>query len=368
VTPLERYQHERSTGLLDPDPVQRAVAALFDGLHARLVARTHPTAPGVLARLGALLRAPRSARRAPRGLYLWGGVGRGKTHLMNAFHEGLPFDDKLRVHFHRFMLRIHAELKSLAGRPDPLREVAARLAAQARVICFDEFHVSDITDAMLLGRLLETLFGHGVTLVATSNVAPRELYRNGLQRARFLPAIDLIETHTEVIEVDGLTDYRLRALERAEIYHCPLDDRAQTALEEAFDSLNPEGVEEGEVLQILGRPLRTRRTADGIAWFDFAELCDTPRSVADYVELARDFHTLLLAAVPHLDDASPDRVLRFIHLVDELYERNVNLIASAAAEPRALYRGKRHAQPFERTHSRLREMQSREYLARKHLP
>ncbi len=354
--------------MLDPDPVQRRIVERLDDLHRRLLAPVGAPPSGLLGGLRAALGLTGRDAVPVRGLYLWGGVGRGKTHLMNGFHDSLPFTEKSRVHFHRFMLRIHAELRTLGGRSDPLRDVAARLAAESRVICFDEFHVSDITDAMLLGRLLEHLFASGVTLVATSNVAPRDLYAGGLQRARFLPAIDLIEAHTDVVEVDAPIDYRLRALEGAEIYHCPLDDRADASLREAFDALQPENVREGEVLQVLGRQLETRRTADGIAWFDFAELCDTARSTADYVEIARDFHTVILADIPALDDRAPDRVLRFVHLVDELYDRNVNLVASAAAPPEALYSGERHAHPFERTRSRLVEMRSRDYLARKHLP
>ena len=287
---------------------------------------------------------------------------------MNAFHDGLPFPEKLREHFHSFMQHIHAELKPLTEMTDPLQTVASNLAGRARVICLDEFHVSDIADAMLLGRVLGGLFKHGVTVVTTSNTAPDALYQDGLQRERFLPAIELIKRHLHVLHLPGETDFRLRALESAEIYHHPLDSAAETALMECFNGLTPEHVEEAQVLAILGREIQTVRCAEGIAWFEFEEICKSPRSTADYIELARYFHTMLIANVVTMGKSHSDEARRFIQLVDELYDRKVNLILSAAVPPDELYTGKRLAEPFKRTRSRLVEMQSREYLHRSHLP
>lgn len=315
--------------------------------------------------LGRLL-ARRRAR--PRGLYFWGGVGRGKTYLMDTFFEALPFPDKQRTHFHRFMRFVHDELAHIERQVDPLKLIAKRLARRIRVLCLDEFAVIDIGDAMLLAGLLEGLFSEGVALVATSNVAPDELYRNGLQRARFLPAIELIKRHSQVVNVDGGVDYRLRALEKAEIYHCPLDGGADRSLRDTFEHVAPEPGVEGDELFIEGRRLRTVRHADGVVWFDFRELCDGPRGTADYIEIARCYQTVLVANVPVLGSAHDDQARRFISLVDEFYDRHVKLVISAAADVDDLYRGTRLSAEFERSRSRLHEMQSHEYLASEHLP
>ena len=363
MSPRERYRAGLAHGVLRSDPAQAALVEELERVHRSLLARRDD---GLLARF-----AHRLGRRgdAPvRGLYIWGGVGRGKTHLVDLFFHASGLDAKQRLHFHRFMQRVHGELKALSGREDPLGIVAARIAKRARVLCFDEFHVSDITDAMILGRLLAGLFEHGTTLVATSNIEPSRLYADGLQRERFLPAIALIERHTKVIQLDGGVDYRLRALERARTWYAPLGPEADRGLAECFRALAPVDVEGGGVLVILGRPVPTVRHAVGIVWFDFETLCAGPRSVADYIEIARDFHSVVLSGIPVLDDERRDPVRRFIHLVDELYERNVNLIASAAASPDGLYRGRRLAEPFERTRSRLFEMQSTDYLGREHIP
>jgi cell division protein ZapE len=236
------------------------------------------------------------------------------------------------------------------------------------VICFDEFFVTDIADAMILGTLLDALFRRGVTLVATSNIPPEDLYRGGLQRARFLPTIDLVKAHTEALQVDGGTDYRLRALEKAEIYHSPLDDDADTNLERWFTDIAPDEGSTGQAIEINGRDIRTRRRADGIAWFDFAELCDGPRSQDDYIELARAFQAVIVSAVPVLDETRESQARRLIALVDEFYDRKVKLIVSAAAPVDTLYRGSRLVREFERTRSRLLEMQSKAYLAAPHVP
>lgn len=363
MTPLERYQHDLLRDDFLPDASQEAAVRHLQSLHDALLA-----AEAVNRSWSARLR--RRLARGPmepvRGLYFWGGVGRGKTYLVDIFYECLPFERKTRMHFHRFMQWVHHELDCLKGRPDPLLSVGERLAAQARVLCFDEFHVADIADAMVLGGLMQALFANGVTLVATSNIVPDELYRNGLQRQRFMPAIELIKRHTRVVNVDGGVDYRLRTLEQAEIYHWPLDAAAESSLCESFLKLAPEPGMEGEILQIEGRTLPTRSCADDVAWFDFTTLCDGPRSQNDYIELARQFHAVLVSGVPVMDDEQADQARRFISLVDEFYDRNVKLILSAAAPVETLYRGERLRFEFERTRSRLLEMQSHDYLARPH--
>ncbi|NIM27614.1 MAG: cell division protein ZapE [Gammaproteobacteria bacterium] len=365
MTPMDRYLAALERGELLPDPAQRRAVEHTQRLFDELVA-AEKSSDAWLQRLRSRL----GAGQPPpvRGLYLWGGVGRGKTHIVNSLYAALPFRDKMRVHFHSFMQLVHQKLRALGQRRDPLLAVADDLAADARVICFDEFHVSDITDAMLLGRLLRALFARGVTLVATSNIAPDDLYLDGLQREQFLPTIELIKSHTEVVHLDGQLDYRLRVLERSETYHCPLDAAAEQALLGCFEALAEENVRMGGYLDIAGRTIETRAIAEGIVWFDYAEICETPRSAADYMEIARCFHTVLLSNVPVMDDELRDRVVRFIHLIDELYEHNVNLVLSAAALPEALYAGKSLAARFDRARSRLVEMQSRDYLAAKHLP
>ncbi len=363
MSPRERYRDELARGVLRPDPAQAALVEELERVYRALLGRRDG---GLLARLAR--RLGRGNEEPVRGLYVWGGVGRGKTHLVDLFHRAPGLGPKLRIHFHRFMQLVHGELRTLPDREDPLGIVAARLAKRARVLCFDELHVSDITDAMILGRLLAGLFGHGTTLVATSNIEPSRLYAGGLQRERFLPAIELLERHTRVVRLESATDYRLRALERARTWYSPLGPDAERGLAECFRALAPEGAAGGGALTILGRSVRCVRHAEGIAWFDFETLCGGPRAVADYIEVARDFHSVILSGVPVLDDDRRDPLRRFIHLVDELYERNVNLIVSAAAPPDGLYRGRRLAEPFERTRSRLVEMRSTDYLGRAHIP
>jgi len=316
----------------------------------------------------------RRLRRRPAtpvsGLYLWGGVGRGKTYLMDSFYETLPFDSKLRTHFHRFMRRVHRDLKALDGHKNPLDQVAGQIATQARVLCFDEFFVSDIADAMILGTLMQALFERGVTLVATSNIPPDRLYWDGLQRQRFLPAIEQIKAHTQVMELDAGHDFRLRALEQAELYHSPLDEAADRSLMASFRSLVPA---EGEIcgacdLEVEGRTIRCRFLGEDVVWFDFQVLCGGPRSQNDYIELAREYHAVLLSGVPPLGRGRDDEARRFINLVDEFYDRRVKLVISAAKPLTELYTGGRLAFEFERTVSRLLEMQSHDYLAQGHKP
>lgn len=365
LTPRRRYLAALERGDLMPDPEQADLVDRTEALHQELVAAS-PAPRGLLNGLREII-ADRS-RTPVKGLYVWGGVGRGKTLIVNNFHDALPFEDKRRVHFHAFMQFVHGELKLLGQQEDPLDLVAGKIAEDTRVLCFDEFHVSDIADAMILGGLMKALFRRGVTLVATSNIAPDDLYKDGLQRARFLPAIELIKTHTHVIRLDGGLDYRTRALERGDIYYSPLDERADSGLRSAFEGLNPENAVEAPVIDVAGREIAAERAADGIAWFGFGALCESPRSAADYIEIARRFHTLILSGVPRLDDERRDSVLRFVHLVDALYEHSVNLVISAEAPPAGLYAGGRLAQKFARTASRLEEMQTHDYLSRPHTP
>jgi cell division protein ZapE len=348
----------------DGDPAQLAALNLLERVSAELAReRDHRSI---------MARAARRVLRTPpplvRGAYLWGGVGRGKTFVMDLFFESLPFQDRLRYHFHRLMYRVHGRLKSLRHRADPLEIVAAEFANQARVICFDEFYVTDIADAMILGNLLDALFRRGVTLVTTSNIPPERLYEGGLQRQRFLPAIELIRAKTEVLELDNGTDYRLRVLEQAEIYHSPLDADADTNLARWFDAIAPDSGTRDQPLEINDRDIPTRRRADGIAWFDFAALCAGPRSQDDYIEIARAFQAVVVSAVPVMEETTENEARRFIALVDELYDRRVKLIISAAAPIDGLYRGQRLRREFERTRSRLLEMQSHDYLAAPHVP
>ncbi len=363
-TPWQRYQQDLSRNDFSHDAAQEEAVRQLQGLFDRVLSR-HRVRSGFAGRL-----TRRLGRRQPpeRGLYLWGGVGRGKTYLMDAFYECLPFERKLRVHFHRFMQRVHRELADLDGEKNPIDVIGERLAAENEVICFDEFFVSDIADAMILANFLEAIFSRGVALVATSNIAPDGLYANGLQRARFLPAIELLKTHTEVLNVDAGTDYRLRTLERAQLYHYPLGAAADASLTDSFARLAPDTPRQGERIEVNGRFLSCRCVADGIVWFEFAELCDGPRSQNDYIELAREFHTVVLSGVPRMTAAHDDQCRRFINLVDEFYDRQVKLMIAAEAPATELYSGSRLAFEFARTESRLFEMQSHDYLALEHRP
>lgn len=363
MTPVEKYQQLLADPQFFEDPEQRRVVDLLEALYQILRARGKRS-QGLLGQFG---RFSRKADSPVMGLYLWGGVGRGKTMLMDLFYECLPPGNRMRMHFHRFMHRVHGELKALSGTADPLKVVADRIAGETRVICFDEFFVSDIGDAMLLGELFEHLFERGITLVATSNVAPDLLYENGLQRRRFLPAIEAIKTHTRVHCLDSDTDYRLRVLERAEIYHVPLGAAAERGLTRSFHALAPEKPRENVALSIENRTINARMVAEDVAWFEFEELCEGPRSQNDYIELSRIFHAVLVSNVRRFSSRDEDAARRFISLVDEFYDRNVKLIISADAEIDDLYAGERLRFEFERTKSRLLEMQSHEYLGRSHL-
>ena len=302
----------------------------------------------------------------PRGVYFWGGIGRGKSFLMDCFYASVPYVRKRRVHFHAFMQEIHTQLKALKGEADPLLKVAENIAKGYRLICFDEFHVSDIADAMILRRLLEALFARGVVFVMTSNYPPEQLYTGGLQRENFLPAIALIQAKVDVLRVDSGVDYRLRTLDQLEIFHFPVDAGSAARMSDSFVSIEGSAGEDGGDIEILGRRIPTLRRGRGVIWFDFKSLCGGPRSQNDYLELARTYHTLLLSDVPRMSAAMSSEARRFTWLVDILYDHKVKLIITAECEPAALYASGTQASEFQRAVSRLTEMCSREYLALPH--
>jgi cell division protein ZapE len=358
-------QHLQERGFR-PDPAQEAAVEALNDLRQRLLRKEREPENGarrLLAKLG-----KRRPVKPEQGLYLWGGVGRGKTWLMDLFFQSLPFETKRRRHFHRFMYDVHAQLKQLANRESPLEQVAAHLAQETRVLCFDEFFVSDIADAMILGTLLEALFRRGVTLVATSNVPPKDLYKEGLQRQRFAPAIKLLEENTRVLAVDGGTDYRLRQLTQAGTYIDSSGAQADARLDALFAELADSSTCAGGTVEIEGRPIPVVKQSENVIWFEFEALCEGPRSQNDYIEIAREYQSVIVSHVPQLSATRENAARRFIALVDELYDRHVNLIVSAAAPPAALYQGERLTFEFQRTVSRLTEMQSEEYLASEHRP
>ncbi|TVQ84285.1 MAG: AFG1 family ATPase [Chromatiaceae bacterium] len=369
-TPEAAYHRALAAGF-EYDPAQAAAVAELTRLQRALLATPAPApAPGLAARLLRLgRRAPPAPVAAVPGLYLWGGVGRGKTWLMDLFFDSLPATGlgKQRLHFHRFMQLIHADLTRLRGQPDPLARIAAEQAARAPVLCLDEMQVNDITDAMLMAGLLAGLFAHGVTLVTTSNLPPHGLYRAGLQRDRFLPAIALLEHHCRVLELASPTDYRLRRLEQAPVYLTPLGVAADTALARVFADSTRAAHRCTDPVLINGRAIPVIAWGDGLVWFDFDVICHIPRSKLDYVELARGFHTVVISNLRRLGDEQANLAARLITLVDALYDCNCKLIASAEAPPPDLYRGRDLRFEFQRTVSRLIEMQSHAYLTRAHL-
>ncbi len=298
----------------------------------------------------------------PRGVYMHGGVGRGKSFLMDCFYNAVPLKRKTRLHFHEFMREVHRELRDLQGVANPLDELGRRIAKRYRLICFDEFHVADITDAMILHRLLTALFDNGVGFVTTSNFHPDDLYPNGMHRERIFPAIELLKENLEVLSVDNGTDYRRRTLEQVRLYHTPLGPAADAEMTETFERL-AESQDESPVLQIESRQIHARRKAGGVVWFDFKTLCGGPRSQNDYLEIATQFHTVLLSDVPYMPVRMASEARRFTWLVDVLYDRRVKLIMSAEVAPEALYTEGPLAHEFPRTISRLNEMQSAEFLA-----
>lgn len=415
-TPSARYRAGVARGEWQSDPAQQPALVELDRLHEALL--QPPPRRGLLGRLFGGGDAP----EAPAGLYLWGGVGRGKTFMIDLFHDGLPLqvlradgptnaplppgrggdrsqserwgegdapaasaevqpsgkparhappDPKLgrkrRTHFHRFMREVHDALRAHAGERDPLAAIVRGWRdAGLRVLVLDEFFVSDIGDAMLLARLLDRMFADGIVLVTSSNVDPKDLYKDGLQRARFLPAIALLQRHCHVVFLESDTDYRMRALTRSPVYRTPLDAGSDAWLDTRWHELGGDDEHRDAGVEIEGRRICVRARTPGMAWFDFDALCEGPRGASDYIQVATEFHTVLLGEIPHMDATRDDAARRFVTLIDELYDRNVNLVCTAEAEPPALYSGERLLGAFERTASRLIEMRSAEYLAREH--
>ncbi len=358
-------QHAQAHGF-ELDASQLQAVEHFERLYDDLIG---------LERLEASLIRLLARKRVVRGVYLWGGVGRGKSFLMDSFYNCAPVQRKRRIHFHRFMQEIHQDLHRRQGQADPLAGYARDFARETRLVCLDEFHITDITDVMMMKRLLEALFEQGVVVVTTSNFRPDDLYLHGLQRPQFVPAIELIQENLDVVNVDAGTDYRLRELEKAGVYH--VEDGADAALERAFMGIARHESSDGAEIEVEGRILKTRRDARGVVWFDFAELCDGPRGKADYIELARRYHTVLISDVPRFHAGDADVLRRFVWLVDEFYDRRVKLILSAAAPPDALvvtgdegdrFQANLNASLNERLVSRLTEMQTRDYLTQPHLP
>lgn len=372
MSPLARYQQALEKGEFQPDAVQLNAMTRLDGIYQALT-RVQPVsaqpAKGLFGKLNKLMgKGKTEAPVAARGLYMWGGVGRGKTWLMDMFFQAIPGERKQRLHFHRFMLRVHQELTELQGQSDPLQIVADRFKSETDLLCFDEFFVSDITDAMLLGTLMEALFARGITLVATSNIPPDDLYRNGLQRARFLPAIEMIKQHCEIMNVDAGIDYRLRTLTSAHLWMTPLNDDTSKEMERMFVALAGVARSDKPVLEINHRSLPTQGMAEGVLAMDFKTLCGEGRSQHDYIELSRRFHSVLLYNVPVMIYKTEDQARRFLALVDEFYERHVKLVVSAEASLFEIYQGARLKFEYQRCVSRLQEMQSEEYLRLAHLP
>ncbi len=361
-TPLSRYRQDLENPEFEEDAAQQLAVDHLQRLYDDLVGQPKPKM-GFLEKLGF---SSNKVKVPVQGLYFWGGVGRGKTYLVDTFYDCLPFENKLRMHFHRFMHRVHSERKQLRDQADPLVIVGKKLASEARVLCFDEFVVNDVADAVILVKLLRVLFDEGVTLVATSNVEPIDLYLGGLQRDLFIPAIDMIYQYADVVNIDSGIDYRLRFLDKAETYFSPIGSIAHEGMEYNFTHLAPDAGVDNASIVVEGRELISIRRADGVIWFEFDELCDGPRSQNDYIELARCFHSILLSNVPIMDRLKEDQARRFINLVDVFYDHNVKLIVSAEAEVTALYTGSRVAFEFQRTISRLQEMQSHDYLALSH--
>ena len=360
-----RLRQQVAARRLEFDAVQLDAAARLDRLSASLLESSRSVGERLRTHLRWL---PAPAAEAQRGLYLWGGVGRGKTMLMDWFYQSLRFPRRERTHFYRFMRHVHAELRTVKRRAQPLETVAERLAQRARVICLDEFFVADIADAMILAGLFEGLFRRGVTLIATSNTPPQDLYKDGLQRERFLPTIESIRSHMDVVNLDAGIDYRLRQLEQAPTYFDSTLAGTAAQLRQRFAALAGDSATGPKELSIEDRDIAAVATGTGMAWFEFSELCEGPRSQNDYIELARSYHTIFISNIPRFTETGENAARRFIAAIDEFYDRGVKIVVSAEAPPAELYRGERLVLEFQRAASRLVEMQTQHYLAREHHP
>ncbi|MDR2872508.1 MAG: AFG1 family ATPase [Xanthomonadaceae bacterium] len=362
LLPSQRYAAGAQRGEWRDDPAQHPALRELDRIHSALLQTS--AEHGWSERLNFWRK---TVPESVKGLYYWGEVGRGKTFLVDLFYEGLPIERKFRTHFHRFMRSIHDRLHGHAGQSDPLVQIAKEWRNNLRVLVLDEFFVTDIGDAMLLARLLERLFAEGVTLVTTSNTAPENLYKDGLQRTGFLPAIALLENRCVVLHSEGQEDYRLRALTQSPVYHMPLGAYSERWLQQRWEELsNHTPIQPGNI-EIEGRNIPFRARGRDIIWFDFAALCEGPRSTNDYIEIAHEFSAVVISNIPEFDRHNEDPARRFVNLIDELYDRQVNLICSAAAAPTVLYNRNSLQGAFERAASRLIEMQSIEYLTHEHL-
>lgn len=358
-TPIERYQSALATGNFSHDDIQAAAVAYLDKLHHEILAYQQPK-QGFFANLF------KNKPAAPKGLYMWGGVGRGKTWLMDMFYDSLNIDKKMRLHFHHFMQRVQKELVKLQGQTNPLQKVADIIASEAVVICFDEFFVSNVSDAMILGDLFSMLFERGIVLVATSNIEPAGLYKNGIHRDRFLPAIAQVQAHTTVMNIDAGVDYRLRLLKQAKLYVSPLSADSESWLSERFDVLAGDQTVSTDPITIGGRTVQVNKRTETMLFTEFRTLCMEPRSASDFIEIANDFNTVLVDNVPELNDTLMDPTRRFIYLVDEFYDRRVKLLVRAEQSILEIYQGSKLAFEIERTRSRLLEMQSEDYLSQAH--
>jgi cell division protein ZapE len=364
MTLIKAYNERILEQSLLKDRQQAEAVMALDHLHQKIL-DAHTTKNSLIRQLKQFTGLNNNSNNS---LYIWGSVGRGKTMLMDLFFEQLTIKKKLRLHFHHFMQAVHDELSLLKGHKNPLALVARNFSKQTAVLCLDEFHVSDITDAMLLYGLLNELFSTNISLVMTSNQPPDELYKNGLQRERFLPAIELIKSCCQITELKGDNDHRLRLLEKAESWYLLIDESTRLILDSRFDQLAPGQRENNKQLHINYRTINTIACADDVAWFDFNSLCDGPRAAADYIELARQFHTVIISDIPELNDANDDKAKRFITLIDEFYDRHVKIIVSAENIPDQIYQGSQLSEEFRRTLSRLQEMRSHNYMTLPHRP
>lgn len=364
MTPIQRYQSDLEKGKIKPDDKQKQAVQYTQRLFLALNTASQEKRNFFLSLF--------KQKKSVRGLYLWGGTGRGKTYLVDSFYECLPGNKKYRVHFHRFMLDIHQQLEKLPKSPNPLQIIAIQLAEKINVLCLDEFHVHDIADAMLLAGLLKAMFEQGITLVATSNIAIHDLYKNGLQRERFLYAIELLDKYTEEFNLGNGIDYRFNILDESEYFYIISDlktkEMSENFLQSKFEELAPCPPKTDRSIEINNRNIKYKLCADDVIWFDFYELCHTYRSAYDYIEIAERFSTVLLSNIQILNEKDDAAAKRFIHFIDAIYDHNVKLLASAVAVPNALYQGKRMEFAFDRTISRLTEMGTKSYLKLAHNP
>ncbi len=362
IPPLDAYRALVNSGDLLKDPLQEAAIQHLNKLYLDIQSGSDFFFISWLFDLFGFSK----GKNKFKGFYFWGGVGRGKTMLMDLFFKSLPADVCQRYHFHRFMQRIHQEFKFFSGKKNPAKEIAAKLSDETSVICFDEFYVSDIADAMILAELLKELFELGVILVATSNIAPKDLYLNGLQRAKFLPAIDLLYKHTNVVLIAAGQDFRLRKLTDAKVFHSPSGEGSSKLMDEAFASLADSDIQIGSKIWILGRSIKTLKESAGLVWFDFSELCEGARSQNDYIEISKIYQSVFLSGLRVLTEQHESAARRFISLIDEFYDRGVKLVIEAEVGIEDIYQGRRLIFEFQRTKSRLQEMQSLDYLSKEH--